>query len=107
MKKDHKITVLMIVSVVLFFFFLFWFIGPLTGPIAGVGRSSDELIEWIQSHNTIVLVNPVPIMEDRNGSYYNWAYEIRFFHELCMVSPELRSPELRNYGITNKLSKQE
>jgi hypothetical protein len=73
MMRNHKIIFLIIVSVVLFFFFVFWVIGPLIGPLAGVERSRDELIEWIQRQNTIVLVNQVQIIKDRNGSYYDWA----------------------------------
>jgi hypothetical protein len=73
MKRNHKFTVVKIVAVVLFLFCLFWVIFPLTRPIAGVQLSRDELVEWIKRQNTIVLVNPVTIIKDRNGSYYDWA----------------------------------
>ena len=63
-----------IVSLVLAFGFMIWTIGPMVGPILGVQRTHDEVMEFIKYHNVVLLLDPELVIKDRTGSYYDWAY---------------------------------
>jgi hypothetical protein len=73
MKRTYKITVAIIGSVVLALGCTIWTIGPAIGPMLGLQRTTDEEIEFIKHHNTIILVDPVPVIKNGTGSYSDWA----------------------------------
>lgn len=50
-----------------------WSLLPVIGPLLGVQRSPEELIDWVNDHNLVVLVDPSPIVTDGKGSYGDWA----------------------------------
>ena len=62
-----------IVSLVLAFGFMIWTIGPWVGPLLGVQRTRDEVMEFIKYHNVVLLLDPELVVKDRTGSYYDWA----------------------------------
>ena len=75
MKRQHKITVAIVVSLALAFVLLTWTFVPMVGPLIGIRRTPDEVIEFIKRRNIILLVDPVPVIKDGNGSYHDWAFD--------------------------------
>jgi hypothetical protein len=73
MKRLHKIATAIFVGLALALVFVAWTIAPLIGPLSGVRRTPDELIEFITRHNIVCLVDPVPLIKESNGSYGKWA----------------------------------
>ncbi|WFB37477.1 hypothetical protein P3T73_06860 [Kiritimatiellota bacterium B12222] len=74
MKTNRRIAV----GIVIWLYILLvpaWVVSPMLGPILGTSRSAEEIMEYIQSHNLITLVDPVPYI--KTEGYHEWAY-----HEL-------------------------
>ena len=73
MKRTNKIAWAVFVGLVLAFVLLAWTVAPMVGPLVSIQRTSDELIEFITRHNIVCLVDPVPVIKEKNGSYHEWA----------------------------------
>jgi len=54
--------------------FVIWSFVPMIGPLIGIQRTPDEIIEFITRHNLVLLVNPAPVIKNGNGSYHDWAF---------------------------------
>ena len=75
MKRQHKTTIAGIVGVAAAFALVIWTMGPvIIHPLTGFRRTPDELMKFIAYHNIVLLVDPVPVIRNGTGSYYDWAY---------------------------------
>jgi len=54
--------------------------------LLGLQRTPDEEIEFVKYHNTIILVDPVPVIKNGTGSYSDWALaEIEIRRRIAIV----------------------
>ena len=73
MKIKNKVAITIIVSLVLFFVSMSWAFVPMTGPLVGIQRTQEELIEFAKRRHMVLFVDPATILKDRDNSYHDWA----------------------------------
>jgi hypothetical protein len=74
-----------------------WSVSPNIGPLMGTNRSTLGIINYIDNHNILTLVNPLEIIGKGNNSYHDWAFEefkerafwSMLFWVCCVISAQI------------------
>jgi len=75
MKIKNKLSIAIFVCVIFCFVLTIWSFVPMVGPILGIRRTPDEILRFIKDRHIILLVNPEPIINEKDAGYHDWAYE--------------------------------
>jgi len=74
MRRGNKILLAVLISLPLGLALLSWGFVPCIGPLVGIQRTQEQLLEFAKDRRHALFVDPAAVLSDGNNSYHDWAY---------------------------------